>query len=169
MITVDILPSVMRRTAQALAMRRVDVEFDGNTDERYRTTTTLYKSLQPAGHVRGFCAWHTDDTCLIVIDPGASLGSLYQVFLHETAHAYLYGISLPDVEEAVWELASYWAVWIARRNPRDHYELLQWLGKLEGYHAANRRDFIFQKGANRGRILPSAATVQGLRRSVYEL
>jgi hypothetical protein len=105
-----------------------------------------------------------DGTFGIGVNPGLPLDMFYWVFLHETAHAYLSDVILPDHEEAANELASIWAVWIARRYPTDERELMQWLTRLEGYHASNPGVYFFSKGANAGRIIPSAGLVRSLAR-----
>jgi hypothetical protein len=112
----------MQQTAPALARARVNLQWE---------------FLQPKA--RGVCITTAEGVYLIGIDPRLSIGTLYQVFLHETAHAYIRSqrLAVTDHEAAARKIGGAWGSWIEPRNPANVYECIAWLERLRGYHWRN--------------------------------
>ena len=146
----------IRQTARALSLCRVIVFFDWEIDKR-----------TPAGKPRmnGYYGHDANGREVIGLAPDLSLGRLYGTLLHEAAHAYLRHVALPDVEAAAIELGGIWAVSIARRAPRSLTEFANWLYRLETYHERNKNTYVFQNGANAGRIIPSGDFMRMMNRA----
>ena len=142
-VTLLQLRAELHATAEALSRKRVRLGFEEI----------------PARFGGGYCVTTKENIFVIGLDPRQSLGDLYQIFLHEVGHAFTAGWELPDRERAAWEIASIWAVWIARRNPNDLSELIVFLRKLRRYHEKNSNDYTFTMGANRGMRLPMATQI----------
>lgn len=144
-----ILNRQMNRTGQALAGAPVRVAFD-----------LLWESTQKVYNLKadGFCTAELfDGAYCISIDARLLIGRTYEVFLHETAHAFLNArnIRLPDQEAGAREVGGIWACWNAPRTCKDFTECMQWLARLQHYHTqATGQPRRFYKGKNAGRALP---------------
>jgi hypothetical protein len=136
-----ILNRQMNRTAPALAAAPVRVAWDQLPDG-----------------IRGFCTVEPyGGAYAISIDARLPIGRTYEVFLHETAHAFMNArnIRLPDQEAAAREIGGFWALWIAPRPPVGFIECMQWLDRLQHYHTmATGQPRRFYAGKNAGRTLP---------------
>lgn len=136
-----ILNQQMNRTAAALSCAPVRVAWDSLPDG-----------------IGGFCTVEPyQGAYCISLDKRLPIGRTYEVFLHETAHAYINArrVIVQDREAAAWEIASYWAVWVARRAPANIGECMQYLARLQHYHTqATGQPRRFYAGKNAGRTLP---------------
>jgi hypothetical protein len=103
----------------------------------------------------GLCSLQKNGDVHIRLDLDSSVGRLYEIFLHEVAHALYAGWKISvDAETVAVDQSSVWAVSIARREPKDMKELMSWLEVLRSFDEEKRVFYPIVVGA----------TIFGIRR-----
>ena len=138
--TLSELHAELELTASHLARRPVKVIFEDRNIllDLIRKAALRKGRIVPSDAIYivggGLCTLKENGEIEIRLDIDDPPGKLYQYFLHECGHALYEGWEMPDDEETVaGHQATMWGISIARREPSDWNELMDWLKILRSF------------------------------------